>query len=704
MQDDSPWKPPADAGRDDDTASAAESSVVPPPPPVAGSAPILPSPSGDASAALPPPRGASPAPTLPAPSGNGAPSAWAPGGAADQISPTPEIPSAPVSPPPPADIGAPVAGTVGADVAPPTTVVETSPDRPGRSKWLVAGAVAAVIAVVASGVFAIVNLTGSTADEGGAVSPEELGADLLAALENEDVLGAIDLFLPGERESVGEPFIEVVSELQRLEVLGETDLSQLSGIDVELTDETVVAESTNVSDIVNVQLGADVVVSFDGAELPIGDLITDNLPEDVVTELRGTRTTETDRLDGWLTAVSEDGRWYFSLFHTAAEVVRADAAPELLVPAQGIGTVGADSPESAVDQLFANVESLDVRGIIQGFNPAEAAALQRYAPLFIEDAEAAVAEIPFSWQITDREVRIEGDGDRRTAFVDAISIEGVADGAAFSISVADGCLAASAEGESIDVCPSDVGRDQLDEVFSEWPEVIRVIDTVESAFADMEPSGLELREYDGEWFVSPLGTGSEAILNVFRALDRQELDDIIAAVQDAIDSFGDDLFGAIDDLAAGGLDGSFDDSFGDGFDDSIEIVDPDGDTATGEPSWFDCYEETDTDAALACFESFVASGDIDRAQIPAVLRFPECGYADLAWTNEVYGLSDEKFVAAVAPARDCFLDLVDQGLVEEYELPNEIAHYECFEDRNWYQVFDDPDYDERYYACLDGSG
>ncbi len=34
------------------------------------------------------------------------------------------------------------------------------------------------------------------------------------------------------------------------------------------------------------------------------------------------------------------------------------------------------------------------------------------------------------------------------------------------------------------------------------------------------------------------------------------------------------------------------------------------------------------------------------------------------------------------------------------ELPTEIAKLECFEGRNWYNVFNDPAYDERYYACV----
>ena len=45
------------------------------------------------------------------------------------------------------------------------------------------------------------------------------------------------------------------------------------------------------------------------------------------------------------------------------------------------------------------------------------------------------------------------------------------------------------------------------------------------------------------------------------------------------------------------------------------------------------------------------------------------------------------------------LDLADAGAIERWELPEEIAHLECFEGRNWYRVFDDPEYDARFEAC-----
>jgi hypothetical protein len=116
--------------------------------------------------------------------------------------------------------------------------------------------------------------------------------------------------------------------------------------------------------------------------------------------------------------------------------------------------------------------------------------------------------------------------------------------------------------------------------------------------------------------------------------------------------------------------------------------------------WERCYDEQDAADATSCFQEYVASGEIDESFIPVALRFPECGYADVSWSGELYSMSDAEFVAAVEAARPCFMALVADGTLVEYEVPTEVAHLECFEGRNWYNTFDDPDYDQRYSDCL----
>jgi hypothetical protein len=603
----------------------------------------------------------------------------------------------------------PASADHGGDGAP-DVVVESGepPARSKRSKWLVGGAVTAVLATGAAGIFAAGNLTG--ASQGGAASPDELGLTLLEAIENEDVLGVVDVLSPGERDVFRDPLVDLVSELTRLEVLStDADLSRILGLDVELSNERVSATSTNVPDITNIDLRADAVLMFDGAELPIGELITDNVPDDMLAEMRGTQLTETDQLDVRLTAVEEDGRWYFSVFHTIAELARQEAAPGTLIPVEGIGADGEETPEAAFDGVLDRVEDLDLTGLLRTLNPGEAAALQRYAPLFLEEAEAALAEVPLEWEITRRDFRVDEAGDTATVFLDAFAIEGSVEDEVFSFEFADGCFRATAADESFEQC-SDGAFEDATGFLDDAPETTRLIETVTEAFSDIDETGLELRRTDGLWYVSPTSTASEAFLNVLRALDRSELDAIIEQAPAAGEELVDAIFGGF-----GGLPGPFVDEFT--TDDIVEDsaapatvatsdemtsdemtsdVGADGSAAT----WEDCYSASDTKEATVCFQTALDAGEIDESFIPVALRHPECGYT-VSWGGGVYDLSDEDFIAGAEAARPCFLDLVEQGVVGEYELPSEIANLDCFEGRNWYNVFDDPEYDQRYRSCLD---
>ena len=626
-----------------------------------------------------------------------------PDGTSMPVAAPPAAPTPPVSPWSVDHV--PSAGVFG-DSTEIDTIIAGSDDRPRRSKMLVGVGVAAVLAVGAAGVFAVSSFAGSS--NGGASSPDELGLALLTALENEDILGAVDVLVPGERDVFRDPLVDVVSELTRLEVLSpDASLSQIAGLDVVLENEVVVVESTNVPDIVNINLQARATATVDGKLLPVGDLIKDNLSDDERQELDDLGLEpqpEPEDLDFSVTAVEQDGRWYFSVFHTIAEAVRADQLPDSGIPLEGIGAVGADSPEAAFDEVLNRVEELDLSGLIQTLNPGEAAALQRYAPLFIDDLEASRADLRFDWKITERNVRVEGDGDTRTVFIDGLGVEGTIEDEPFSASFSGDCFLVSFGELQMDECVSDLsGIEEAEEYFAEVPEVEKFLTTLRDALADMQPSGIEMRKHDGQWFVSPVSTFTEAALNLMRALTRQELDDIIESGRAASDAFFEGIFGGLYGYDEEYADETFEEFSADDpfFDDSLSAATLEEITVSEEiiVDWTECYSELDAGLAIDCFNRYIATGEIDASYLPIELRFPECGY-QAAW-NELQSLPDAEFVATIEAARPCFLDLVAQGVLEHSELPTEIAYLECFEGRNWYNVFDDPAYDERYYACVD---
>ncbi len=118
-----------------------------------------------------------------------------------------------------------------------------------------------------------------------------------------------------------------------------------------------------------------------------------------------------------MTAVEEDGRWYALVLLHDRRGRPSRGGPTS--PETGIEPKGGESPEGAVDVLLDGVEQLDLTAIIAGLNPNEAQALQRYAPLFIGDAQAALDELPLDLEVTDIEYDVEGRrqhplGDDRT--------------------------------------------------------------------------------------------------------------------------------------------------------------------------------------------------------------------------------------------------------------------------------------------------
>ena len=89
--------------------------------------------------------------------------------------------------------------------------------------------------------------------------------------------------------------------------------------------------------------------------------------------------------------MEEDGRWYLSLFYTSAESAREEAGDED-IPEEGVTPDGGDSPEAAMDAILDAVEDLDLEAMIAALDPDEMQALQRYAPLFLDDAQAELDE------------------------------------------------------------------------------------------------------------------------------------------------------------------------------------------------------------------------------------------------------------------------------------------------------------------------
>jgi len=563
-----------------------------------------------------------------------------------------------------------------------------------RSKGALVGAVVGVTALLAAGAFAVVQITGNE-DQGGAASAEEVGTQLTDALDNEDLLGVIDLLLPGERDTFRDPMIDMVDNLRRLEVLSDdADLSKIGGLDIQFSDVTVREESTNVDDIANIYLSGAASVSVDGEAVPLGDLLLDELFDGDRPDM-DQQADSSEFEDTKMTVVERDGRWYLSLFYSAAESTRGD----MDIPAEGIEARGGDSPEDALDTMFAAISDLDLEAALAVLDPTEAEALHRYAPLFLDDAQDEIDGIDLEWGITDTEYEVSGDGSRRTVSVTALTFQAaIPDEGEVLIEVRDGCVTATFEGEEESFCQDDLQAGALEELGIDDEGTQQFLDTVEEAFSDWAPGGIAVHEVDGEWYVSPLRSYFDFFNGLLGALDAQELRDLIDAgtafTEEIVDDFGDPFDLPFDVGPDDGMsdDGMSDDGMSDdGMADDEFTIDGDSDALSA------CYIEGDATTAIACMNDGIAAGTIDPTFVPAYFRFPECGVAE-QYFDQLYDMSDADFVAMVEAASPCFLGLIESGAVEVWEVSGELIAPQCLEGKNWYTDFDS-EFSTRFFDC-----
>lgn len=654
--------------------------------------------------------------------GNGTPApppfGAAPTGPAGQFLPPPTPPTQPVYSNPQ---GTPVYGE------PTVTELVEGSSPPKRSRGKMVGALVGVAALLGAGAFAITKITDDDAAAGGAATPQEVGDKFVESLDGEDLLGIVDLLLPGERDTFRQPLVDLNDELKRLEVTdGSVDLNKLPGLDITITDPRVRAHDTNVDDISTVNITGTAGVAVNGKDLPIGELLID-------TAFGGERpdvdeSEDEQDFDITVTTVKQDGHWYLSLFYSAANSLAGDQD----IPDEGVQPAGADSPEGALDNLIAGVADLNLEKIIATLNPNEASALQRYAPLFLDDAQNDLDDINADVEISDAQYAVTGSGARRQVNITAITVHASDDENDVTFELKDGCATISSNGESIASCTgegSDEGAigtatDQLG--VPDTPELQTLIDDVGDAFSDLDLHGVVVDKVDGKWFVSPIGTGAETFLALLRALDRDEIDTLIndgqAAFQSVIDAISSDI--PDDDFPPDTTytdDTTYDTTYttdtttdDTATDDTTTDDTATDDTATDETTgtstfettnidtttyYFDCLYELSTEEAAACVQKGIDDGRFSRDEVPAPYQFPDCGLFDYYNGTDIYSDSPEEFQNVIEPKLQCIVDAAaGVGADLTYSSP-EFAHPECFVGVNPYNYSGDTDAIGEAYDC-----
>ncbi len=450
--------------------------------------------------------------------------------------------------------------------------------RPRSTMAMRAVAVLGALALAGGGVVLTLSAGSST---GGSDSPTAAVTQLLESLSHEDLLGAAEVIVPSERDTLIDSGVSISAELVRLGVLSDAfDLSALTGVDLRF-DNLSLREVPVRSDITQVFIDrGSSRASVDVAKMPLGGLITDRAPEgfltftDSIASPIGSRTP--------IAVVERDGRWYVSLWYSVAENFRVASGEPVPSTSQALVPIGADSPEAAVERLIREAARLDPRTTIGMLDPQEMSALYDYSPLFLPQAESAANETLQSavdsgvtWTIDSIELSSTGDDELAAVTIDAFEgslISG--DGGAHvsysngdvmlvwtntdfmggvhetTYSWHDGCLTAATDntfdGYSFDSCNTIDDTNGESGIFGSEAMLglggIGILPSLPFVGADAE---VVAHNVDGKWFVSPTRTLTGAIIAGLKSLDPDDLAESADSLGDIFNGsmFGSDGFG-----------------------------------------------------------------------------------------------------------------------------------------------------------------
>jgi hypothetical protein len=281
----------------------------------------------------------------------------------------------------------------------PTTPEYTAPPAftKKRKGKVIAGVVAAVVLV--AGGLATAKLAMDRSAKGGAATPEAAVQKMVTAIEQNDLLGLVDVLAPWERDFVRRQLTKLTKVAKDNDALShDADLGHLPGYTLRIDGLKLDSQAVNdhIADVVPVAGTAHFTGNLD--QLPVGSRIRDAIatvdPQDRTAkgDVDFASLDESSRTP--IATIKQDGRWYVSLFYTVAEGIRrgADAAPP--DPAQAVAAQGADSPEAAVEQMIDAIRRVDMRRLIALSPPDEMAVLHDYAPLFLDHVQKQLANRP----------------------------------------------------------------------------------------------------------------------------------------------------------------------------------------------------------------------------------------------------------------------------------------------------------------------
>ena len=276
------------------------------------------------------------------------------------------------------------------------------------------GVIAAITALIGAGGFTTYSFLGASND-GGAATPQEAVQTFVSAMEDEDVLGMIDVTLPEEVGALRAAADSISSDAKRIGVLADDfNDSGVQGLDLGV-DDLVLETNFLEGGLATVTATSGMfTASFDPEAFRFGDQLRAWLDAGQAVDTDITDLALSDP-DAFVMTVERGGRWYVGLEYTVAEYVRRAAGWEIPDAVTRV-PVGLDSPEAAATGFYERLATLDLQSAIDTFAPGEDA-MAWLAQAWIDDAQSEIERARADgWSVGVSGLTYEtlGTGDRLT--------------------------------------------------------------------------------------------------------------------------------------------------------------------------------------------------------------------------------------------------------------------------------------------------
>ena len=383
-------------------------------------------------------------------------------------------------------------------------------------------AIVVALLLVGGGVGAAVALSSSSS---GPSSPSSAVDSLLASANHSDLLGALAVIAPGERNAIEPGLTELVNQLIRLHVLSSNaHLGNVSGISLHFSGVHTKTEMLT-SDLAAVRItSGSVTTSVSGKQLPLGSFV-DHLASGVLGSYAKTQTSSAKTGRAAIVTEKVNGTWYVSIGNTiAVDELRSSGQNGAPPPvSQEVEAVGSATAEGAVRTLLLDAASFNLRGIIADLPPGEMGALQAYAPLFLGKANTSIerAREAVKLKVTNMALSGTSVAGGTLVHVGALGLSATLRGV--TIGYQGGCVTiATQNGTTIRKCPTKSEMSALSkQALSALPSPLRRM--VLRLGKSHPSSGFLVVNEGGRWFVSPTATLFDDVNGYLGIFEPQDL-------------------------------------------------------------------------------------------------------------------------------------------------------------------------------------